>query len=109
MRLLFLAIVAAMLCSCATFNSSTPEAKVFLTLSDVKTFADAAEKVYGNQVALGHVSAEKQKQIDAKIVKLHANFSLALRIAKSNPAAASSSELQKLADDLVITVNSISK
>ena len=109
MRFLFIAIVAVILCSCASFTNSTPEAKVFFTLSDVKTFADAAEKVYGNQVALGHVSLEKQKAIDEKIIKLHSNFSLALRIAKSNPSAASSSELQKLADDLVLTVNSLAK
>ena len=108
----FLAVVAALIGACVTPASKvqpTHEAIVFFTLSDIKTFADAAEKVYGNQVALGHVSTAKQKTIDAKIVRLHTAFSIALNIAKGNPTAPGSSELQKLADELVVAVNALSK
>jgi hypothetical protein len=87
----------------------TREAAIYYTLADIKTMADAAEKVYGNQVALGHVTLAQQAKIDAKITRLHRDYTLALRLARSNPAATSPAELQKLADDFVMTINQLSK
>jgi len=87
----------------------TREAAIYYTLADIKTMADAAEKVYGNQVALGHVTHAQQAKIDAKITRLHRDYTLALRLARSNPSATSPAELQKLADDFVMTINQLSK
>ena len=114
MKKLLSLLIAACLCfsfaGCVVPNQSKePEAIVWFTLSDIKAAADGVEKVYYNQVALGHVSKEKQAQIDAKIVKIHKAFTVAVRAAKSNPSTTDTESLQKLADDLVVTINALTK
>ncbi len=95
---------------CALLHKdATPQAKIYFTLSDIKTMADAAEKVYGNQVALGHVSPESQAKIDAKITELHRAFTISLRAARMDLQATNTAALQKIADDFVLTVQSLTK
>lgn len=96
---------------CATIDSAPPtrEAVVYYTFRDVQIMADAAEKVYGNQVVLGHVNAERQAKIDEKIVKLHTHFRIALRLARADYNAAVPSELQAMANELVLLVNTLDR
>ena len=88
---------------------TTREAAIYFTFHDIKTMADAAEKVYGNQVVLGHVGEDRQREIDAQIVELHAKFKLALRIARLNYNTTAPAELQALASEFVLIVNSLGK
>jgi len=90
-------------------SKPTPQAVAFLTLAQTKSLVDNAEKVYGNQVVLGHVSKAKQAEIDAKIVTFHGQFGLAVKIAKANYSAATPADVQDLANQLITTINLLSK
>lgn len=96
---------------CATTGGAptTREAAIYFTFNDIKTMADAAEKVYGNQVVLGHVSKEKQEEIDAIIVELHSKFKLALRLARMNYNTTAPADLQAIANEFVLAVNSLGR
>lgn len=107
---LSLGLLTPALTGCGTLGSKpTPQAVAFLTLAQTKSLVDNAEKVYGNQVVLGHVSKAKQSEIDAKIVTFHQRFGLAVKIAKSNYSASTPADVQSLADQLVTAINTLSK
>lgn len=90
-------------------SKPTPQAMAFMTLAQTKSLVDNAEKVYGNLVVQGYVSKTKQLEIDAKIVTFHQQFGLAVKIAKANYSAATPADVQTLADQLVTTINTLSK
>lgn len=96
---------------CATTGGAptTREAAIYFTFNDIKTMVDAAEKVYGNQVVLGHVSKEKQADIDEKIIEIHDKFKLALRLARMNYNTTAPAEIQAIANEFVLIVNSLGR
>ncbi len=107
---LSLGLLTPALTGCVPRGSKpTPQAVAFLTLAQTKSLVDNAEKVYGNQVVLGHVSRAKQAEIDAKIVTFHERFGLAVKIAKANYSAATPADVQDLANQLITTINLLSK
>ncbi|HMP84455.1 MAG TPA: hypothetical protein PKA41_17300, partial [Verrucomicrobiota bacterium] len=85
---------------CANTNTE-PRAVAYLTLADVKTAVDKAERFYGDEVAAGRVTEKQQASIDAKIVDFHAAFLVAVRAARADYTSASSPDLDALATSLI--------
>ena len=56
---------------------STPEAIAYHTLNDTRILVDGAERHYGDAVAQGKVSQERQDEADEAIVRFHAAYKLA--------------------------------
>jgi hypothetical protein len=92
---------------CAT--KPTPQAVLYMTLADTKAIVDNAEKVYGNQVVLGKVSAADQRKIDAKIVDFHSAYLLAVKAARLNYSLKTPADVQALADQLIAMINLLAK
>lgn len=80
---------------------TSAHAIAYLTLKDTKTLVDGAEKVYGRECALSHVSDADQKKVDEKIVQFHAAFKLAVKAARMDYTTQTPPDLQKLANSLV--------
>lgn len=94
--LLAAVLSASLFCGCAN-----PRAAAFNTLSDVRAVVDKAERVYGDQVALGRITTAQQEQIDSAIVQFHAAFLVAVNAARADYTTPISPDLARLADSLV--------
>lgn len=97
-------IVGATSLAVFAFGCANPRAASYFALADIKAVVDNAEKVYGREVALGHVSEEQQLQVDEKIIQFHAAFRVAVRAARADYTASASADVQRLAESLVTLI-----
>ena len=88
-----------------TGEKPTPQAVAYFTLADTKALVDAAERVYGNQVVLGQVKSERERESDARIVQFHAAYLLAVKAARHNYSVQTPADVQALADHLITIIN----
>ena len=105
MRIIFIGIVALMLCSCGITGCSTVpetrEAIVFNTFKDTWTVAHSAYQAHCENVVRGKVSREKEAQVDAAWNNFRLVFKTTFRVAHQNwtlpaPDALSAAEMELL-------------
>lgn len=106
--------VACLLIATATLffagcASHDPQTVAWHTLNDTRIMVDGAERAYGDAVALGRVTPEKQRDADAGIIKFHAAFKLAVVAARANWNAMTPDDVQRQADALIKLLLAFSK